>query len=128
MFLRRMERDHPAGMVDVPSPIAAAGRNGRAERIPQGAAFQRRIDVGMRNGAAKISGKNRSIGSGTRRIHQRYSINQRITHPSQTAPMTASVASKTSAVSCGTDTRRIRYARGGLPWRRQTTGAIWRTF
>jgi len=50
----------------------AAGGNRRAQGILQGAAFQRRIDAGIRNGTGEISGKDRTFGS----AHQRCSIHQ----------------------------------------------------
>ena len=57
LLFRGIERHHPAGMVDVPPAIAAAGGDRRAQRILQGAAFERRIDAGMRNRAGEIPGE-----------------------------------------------------------------------
>ena len=61
LFLGRVQRHHPAGMVDGPGAIAAAGGDRRAEGILQGAAFERRIDAGMRNGAGEIRGQDRAL-------------------------------------------------------------------
>ena len=50
VLFRGMQRHHPAGMVDGPA-TATAGGDRAAKGILQGAAFQRRIDAGMRQGA-----------------------------------------------------------------------------
>jgi hypothetical protein len=51
--LRAIPRHHPlaAGMVDVPPARAAAVGDHRSQRSLQSAAFERRIDSGMGNGA-----------------------------------------------------------------------------
>jgi len=50
LFLGRVQRHHPAGVVDVPRAIAVAGSDCSAEGILPGTAVHRRIYAGMRHG------------------------------------------------------------------------------
>jgi hypothetical protein len=117
--LRGIQRDRPAGMVDVPPTIAAAGGNRRSQRILQGTAFERGIDARMRNGASEIARQDRSIG----RAHQRCSSTQRATHASQNAAITAIVTANASMVRRGVDVGRRTSAAGAAGRRRRRSAA-----
>jgi hypothetical protein len=109
LLVWRMERHHPARVVDGPGARAAAGGDRAPEGILEATAFSRRIDSGMRNRAGEIRGEDRTIA----RVHQRCSISQSTNHPSQNAPITASVVTKASTNRRDADVgRRTRTSRG----------------
>src|SRR5215213_1607469 len=63
-------------MVDVQTATAAARSDRYAERILQGAAFERGINTGLDDGAGEIRGEDRTMVL----IHQRCSTNQESAH------------------------------------------------
>jgi hypothetical protein len=53
LYVGRMQRHDPAGVVDSPGARAAAGSDRRAEGILQGAAVKGRIDAGLGDGLGR---------------------------------------------------------------------------
>ena len=92
---RGIQRHHPAGMVDVPLAIAPTVRDFTEEGILQNAAFECRIDAGVRNRAGEISGKDRTFGS----AHQRCSIHQESAHTAPHAALMPTPMIRTSTKS-----------------------------
>jgi hypothetical protein len=104
-----MQRHHPARMVDGPGARAAAGGNGMAKGILQGASVQRGINPGPGDGASEIWCQVQTIT----RAHQRCSSSQRATHPSQTSAMMASAVMTVSTTTRDSGTgRRTQDTRG----------------
>ena len=95
LFLRGMQRHHPAGVIDVPGAVPAAGGDRAAEGILQSKAFKRGIDPSLRHGTGEIRGEDEAIT----RTHQRCSKNQSATHASQTSAIITSAVRKASATT-----------------------------
>ena len=75
----------------------------------QSTARERGINTGLGNGAGEVRSEDRT----KTRTRQRFSISQRMTHPTQTAVITARVTTKASTINRGADVgRRMRAARG----------------
>jgi hypothetical protein len=82
VFFKRVQRDDPTGVVHGPGAVAAAGRDHAAPRILEGAAFEGRINAGVRNGAGEVPCKDRPITQ----AHKRCSRSQTAGHPNQNVP------------------------------------------
>ena len=65
LFLRRMERHHPAGVIDGPIAVAAASRNRTPEGVLERAAFEGGIDPSLSHGPGEIWA---STGASFRRV------------------------------------------------------------
>jgi hypothetical protein len=61
LFLARVQRHHPARMVDGPGAIAAARGDRCSQDILQGAAVQGRVHAGLGEGASEIPCQHRAI-------------------------------------------------------------------
>ncbi len=59
VFFRRIERHHPAGIVDVPEAVAAAGGDRAPQGILQGAAFECETDASPGDGSGEIQDQDR---------------------------------------------------------------------
>ena len=109
LLLRRMERHDPARVVDIPGARAAAGGDGRSQRILQGAAFEGGINARLGDGASEIRGQGECLTA----AHQRCSMSSSTTYANQTSAITASMVTNASTTRRGADVgRRTSASRG----------------
>jgi hypothetical protein len=119
LLFRRMQRHHPARMVDVPRARAAARGDRAAQRVLEGTAVQRGIDARLGDGTGGTRRVIRVQHRTITRAHQHCSIAQRATHASQTSAMTAGPMKRTFATRPPADLGRpTTAARGSTPMTR----------